>query len=459
MANLTEDFWKENLSHVMTGESDFMVDNPAIEFTKKAKAGCYDSISDEEYNELLKECEAVSQLWQKLPRKASGDLLLEALKSISLSMPDFASAVSMLSGYHFPEKKDSDPASAALTLDMLRTSHESRAHAGREKFIGLDSLNAYDWSPKSIHDYLSERILGQDEAKKAAALVLYNHVEGRRSNTVFCGPTGCGKSEIWRQLAKDHPKLIRMVDASRLTADGWKGSFHLRDIFESIPPQDITNYGLIVVLDEADKITCEKMIGASGTNYSAITQNALLKMLDGDVLEFGFEDGRRPFQVDCSRVSVVLLGAFENLMAMKTKSSSGLGFGAKTRTVCDYGNCVITPDDLIQAGMRREIAGRINRIASLSPLSVDDYKRILEGPVLDDLKELTGCSIVLSETGIDFLAEEAAASELGVRYMRSRLMNALDELIYKDPAATEYRIDDDRFTKNNNTVSLSQASC
>ena len=188
MANLTEDFWKENLSHVMTGESDFMVDNPAIEFTKKAKAGCYDKISDEEYNDLLKECEAVSTLWQKLPRKASGDLLLEALKSINLSVSDFAAAVSMLSGYQFPDKTDKDPAAAIATLDALHAAHENRIRASREKFIGLDSLNTYDWSPKGIYRFLSERVLGQDEAKKAASLVFYNHVEGRRSNTIFCGP-------------------------------------------------------------------------------------------------------------------------------------------------------------------------------------------------------------------------------------------------------------------------------
>ena len=460
MNNLTETFWKENLNHVMSGESDFMVENPALEFTRKAKAGYYDKISDEEYNDLLNECEAVSELWQKLPRKASGDLLLEGLKSIDLSVADFARTVSTFSSYPFPPKPDTEKEAAAAfsSLDALHSACENRVFTNRDHYIGLDSLDFYNWSPKGIYQFLSDRVLGQDEAKKAAALVLYNHVEGRRSNTIFCGPTGCGKSEIWRQLAKDHPRLIRMVDASRLTADGWKGSFHLRDIFEDIPPQDIVNYGLIVVLDEADKITCETMIGASGTNYAAITQNALLKMLDGDVLEFGLEDGRKPFKVDCANVSVVLLGAFDNLMAKKSEKTSGLGFGATTKMTCDYSNSQITPDDLIKAGMRREIAGRINRIATLTPLSIDDYKLILTGPVLDDLQTLTGCPISLSDSVIDFLADEAAASGLGVRYMRSRLMNALDDLIYEDPEATEYCIDDNCYSKNNNAVSLCQAS-
>ncbi|MCR4672467.1 MAG: AAA family ATPase [Lachnospiraceae bacterium] len=417
MNNLTETFWEENLRHVLRGESDFMVENPSIEFTRKAKAGEYDKISDEEYNELLNECETVSGLWKRMPRKAAGDLLLEGLKSIDLSIEDVARAVTMLSGCPFSEKSDKNQEDDFFSLEIL------------------------SWSPKSIYRFLDKRILGQDEAKKAAALVVYNHVEGRRSNTIFCGPTGSGKSEIWRQLEKNHPKLVRMVDASRLSADGWKGSFHLRDIFEDIQPQDIAKYGLIVVLDEADKITCETISGANGTNYAAIIQNALLKMLDGDVLEFGPEDGRKPFKVDCAHISVVLLGAFENLLAMKSKESSNLGFGAKIKTACDYSNSQITPADLINAGMRREIVGRINRISALTPLSVNDFKKILTGPVLADIQEQTGCQIEISDSVRDVLAEEAAATGLGVRYMRSRLMNALDDLIYEDPEAAKYHID------------------
>lgn len=274
-------------------------------------------------------------------------------------------------------------------------------------------------------------------------MVVYNHGEGRRGNAVFCGPSGCGKSEIWRHLAKELPKLIRIVDASRLSAEGWKGSFHLRDIFDGIPAEDLQARGLIVVLDEADKLCCETAVGAGGTNYNALTQNSLLKMLDGDVIEFGHEEGgRKPFSVDCSRVSVVLLGAFEQLMQSKSRASGGIGFGAAPRIECGYGNSKITYDDLIAAGMRREIAGRINCIVSLHPLSADDYRRILLGPVLDDLQATGQYRIKIDGQYADSLVEQAVASGLGVRWMKSQVLNALDDLIFDDPAAGEYTVAD-----------------
>lgn len=271
-------------------------------------------------------------------------------------------------------------------------------------------------------------------------MIVYNHVEGRRSNTIFCGPSGCGKSEIWRCMAKTFPSLIRMIDASRMTADGWKGSVHVRDIFEGVPAETLKN-DLIVVLDEADKVCCETAVGSGGTNYNALTQNSLLKMLDGDVIEFGKEDGRKEFSVDCSKVSVVLLGAFEKLMQRKSgKNSGGIGFGATPRVECDYSNTEITYADLIDAGMRREIAGRINRIVPLQPLDIADYEAILTSSVLKDMQSSINRKIDIDEGSVNYLAEQTTSTGLGVRWMRSQVMNALDDLMFNDLAAGMYTV-------------------
>ena len=370
-------FWKEILECIIDGNPDEMIENPALVFTRNAKAGSFDCVSDEEYEALLAECENQAKLWRSLPHRAASDILLDALMSVRINdvprhrlaqvfsrckMKDEAAADGENTGKtaadtaaSAADKKDADTAASAtdkegasgaagLMKERISFDQIHEARAGKYDFIEmLEELRPdpemFDWSPKSIYENLNSRILGQAEAKKAASMVVYNHVEGRRSNTVFCGPTGSGKSEIWRQLSHEYPRLIRMVDASRLSADGWKGSLHLRDIFDGISPGDIRNYGLIVVLDEADKIICETMTSSNGTDYSAITQNSLLKMLDGDVIEFGSDDSRvKAFSVDCSRVSVVILGAFEKLLSAKNRRAAGIGFGAGMKKEYNYQN-------------------------------------------------------------------------------------------------------------------------
>ena len=424
-------FWRRHLNLVCNGFSSICVDNPVCGFTVSARAGEYDAMSDEEYGKLVSEYDEYSAIWSAKQRQTAGEILPNALRMTKIggsamdSIVETLAASSARSNYQYDPEHDRGP-----LFQGLHTAYTAEADAS------LD-----DWSPREIYDYISQRIHGQNEAKKAAAMAVYNHVEGRRSNVVFCGPSGCGKSEIWRYLAKDLPKLIRIVDASHLSADGWKGSFHLRDIFEGIPTEDLRKRGLIVVLDEADKILCESAIGSGGTNYNSLTQNSLLKMLDGDVVEFGHEEGgRKPFSVDCSRVSVVLLGAFERLIQGKSRASGGIGFGSPMKKECDYSNTVITYDDLINAGMRREIAGRINRIVPLQPLSADDYRKILMGPVLDDLQVAWKCKIEIDARSAEILAEQAISTGLGARWMRSQVVNALDDLMFDDTVAEEYMI-------------------
>lgn len=412
------------------------VENPVCGFTVSAKAGEYDDISDEEYEALLGDHNELNAIWNNAQRRTAGDILLNALRMTIINGTRMANIVEALAESSVrseyppnPERHGHGPS--------LREIHQAR------RTFDMDDAPVLldDWSPRIIYDYICQRVHGQDEAKRAAAMVVFNHVEGRRSNLVVCGPSGCGKSEIWRHLARDYPKLIRIFDASRLSADGWKGSLHLRDIFEGIPAEDLRKRGLIVVLDEADKICCETSIGSGGTDYNAMLQANLLKMLDGDTIEFGTEDsGRRSFTVDCSRISVVMLGAFEALMKGKSRRSGGIGFGVAPHAECDYGNTEISYDDLIAAGMRREIAGRINRIVPLRPLTAADYKTILMGPVLDDLQGIGAYRITIDDQSAEALAAQAVSTGLGVRWMRSQIVNALDDLMFDDPTVEEYMI-------------------
>lgn len=420
-------FWRRFLTLANRGE-DVSVVNPARDFTVSVRAGEYDHMPTEQYDTVLSDYEQLSSIWHDRPKAAAGDILLDALRMTTINDERLEELSKILADC------------SAETMYAPEIEPDPLPHDIGERAMKSPEISRL--TPKDIYTHLCQRVRGQDEAKKAAATVMYNHLNGRRTNALFCGPSGCGKTEIWRCLAREYPDLIRIVDASRLSADGWKGSLHLRDIFDGIPASDLNAAGLIIVLDEADKICCEAAVGAGGTNYNALVQNSLLKMLDGDVIEFGQEDNsRKAFSVDCSHVSVVLLGAFERLLENKGRNSGGIGFGSPVRKECDYSNTIITHDDLIDAGTRREIAGRINRIVSLRSLSVEDYRAILMGPVLEDLQNSRKCRIQIDPQYVDSLARQAMAKGLGVRWMKSQVISALDDLMFDDPGAAEYTIE------------------
>ena len=429
------DFWKRYLHLVHNGWITLNVENPLCGFATQVNAGEYNKVSDEEFAVIYKDYEQFNAIWKEKSQRPAGDVLLDALRMTRISDESLDRIANILAN-HSVSSNYLPP----MEADKRKLQPSLDAHISSDtKISAQDSSGVNTLSPKGIYEFLCERIHGQEEAKKIASLLLFNHLQGRRSSSVFCGPSGCGKSEIWRHLSKAYPGLIRIMDASRLSADGWKGSLHLRDIFDNIPAKDLETRGLIVVLDEADKICCEPAIGASGTNYNLLIQNNLLKMLDGDMIEFGEEDKKQAFSVDCSRVSIVLLGAFETLLQGKS-CGGGIGFGAAPRMECTYDNTELSYADLISAGMRREIAGRINRIVSLKPLSVSDYREILTGPVLDDLQSAGQCTITIENAAAELLSSQAAASGLGVRWMRSQIMNAIDDLIFIDPYADHYTI-------------------
>ena len=425
-------FWQCYLGLVIRGAPNQELRNPVIDFMSDNKAGKYDHVNDEDWHDMLDDMEQLAKgIWNEEKELTAGDLLIRALGKTKISRSFEDQIVDLL-------------AQSSTLTDYPREKTQDKPDTDYWDF-DLDEYDESDipedWSPRAVYDYLSERIHGQDDAKKAASLILYNHTMGRRTNAVFCGPSGCGKTEMWRYLQKDFPKLIRIIDASRLAADGWKGSVHVRDIFEGLSPEDLRLRGLIVVLDEADKICCEAAKGAGGTDYNRLAQNSLLKMLDGDVIEFGAEDKFRPaFSVDCSNVSVVLLGAFENLLKNKSVTKSGIGFGSETKTTCDYSNTDISYADLIKSGMRQEIAGRINRIVSLRPLSVEDYVSILTGPVLDDITGNGSFTVEIDDNSVRNLAEKAVEQNLGVRWMRSQLLNKIDDMVFDDPEAEVYTV-------------------
>lgn len=308
-------------------------------------------------------------------------------------------------------------------------------------YHAMAKSDMYDWSPKKIEEWIhtSGGIMGQDEAVKAAAMILYNHYEGRPSVSLFIGPTGSGKTEIWRTLQREYgSQNIAIVDASTLTAEGWKGNNKLSTVFRSME-SDARRNRLILVLDEADKII-EPVFGGYGTNHSEIVQNQLLRMCDHDTLFFGCDDGSgsgKPLSVDCSNVSVVMLGAFSKLYDKKTNDRKRLGFdnGQSKSTIQSIPE--ITIDDLIAFGMRRELAGRINRIVSLNPLTIKDMARIGQAEC-ERLSTVLERPVKISPDALLMIGRMAQRQGLGARWVKSRIGQIIDEMIYEKPTAPEY---------------------
>lgn len=308
----------------------------------------------------------------------------------------------------------------------------------------MTSNELYDWSPKKIEEWIhtSGGIIGQDEAVKAAAMIVYNHYEGRPSVSLFVGPTGSGKTEIWRVLQREYgSQNIVIVDASTLTAEGWKGNNKLSTVFLTMN-SDARRNRVILVLDEADKII-EPVYGSSGTNYSEIIQSQLLRLCDHDMLFFGCGDGSgsvKPLSVDCSNVSVVLLGAFSKLYEQKAMSQKRIGFACGQAGHASEALPEITTEDLIAYGMRAELAGRINRIVCLHPLSVRDMVRIGQAET-ERLSAILRRPVKISPDALILLGRMAQREGLGARWVKSRIGQIIDTLIYDDPNAPEYVVE------------------
>lgn len=270
--------------------------------------------------------------------------------------------------------------------------------------------------------------------------MLYHHMKGRRRNMILTGPTGCGKTEIWRTLKKQFP-FIKIVNGPQLACDGWKGSYHMKDIFLEEPTEKVKK--LLVVIDEADKLF-EPMVGSGGTDFSRAIQNEFLKVMDGDEVTFVPEEsGKNPVSIDCSNISFVFCGSFETLRENRCSANSGIGFG-KNRKSDPKEDRNLTEEDLIEYGnVRREIAGRIQQIVVLDDLDATDFEQIMKSPKrmspIRQIEEQYEVAMELDDRTRQSLARRAADSGLGCRYIRSQIQGMLDEKIFDEPEQTRFR--------------------
>ncbi len=480
------EFFKKYLKEVSEGRGYREHGNPAVDFTKRAKAGEYDRLSDQMYNCLLADTEDIARFWLDEAKKTASDLLRIALEDIRIDEKTINRIAEMLAEcYEASVKKFTSPedfetlddseepcmtdeeleslqngkapweeeeeksvcgqesagSSKARTeqTDFPGSKQERRTFPGKGVLLGQKSDRENAVSPGQIYQYLEKHIYGQKEALRAAAMLLYNHMQGRKRNLLFVGPTGCGKTEIWRVCQQLYPQ-IRIIDSTRITGEGWIGSFKVKNIFDHM--SRIEAERAIIVFDEFDKL-CEPQISAGGSNHSLIAQNELLKIIEGAKVP-----GPDKCEIDSSKISFVFCGSFEQLTSIKNEKESdqSIGFGAKPgkRDARHIYEGRIRPSDLVRySGMRQEIAGRISQVVQLAPMKAEDYRKILRDSQISpliQLENLYNVKLWMDEATEERLAREAEETGLGVRYLKSRIQDMLDRQMFWDCGRPEYRL-------------------
>ena len=332
--------------------------------------------------------------------------------------------------------------------------------------------------PHLIKDYLDTYIIKQDRAKKILAVAVYNHykrmkygyenegedTEIEKSNVIMLGPSGCGKTALLSHLSKLLDVPFAVTDASSLTEAGFVGAdveVAVRNLYYAADKDvEKAEHG-IIYLDEFDKIARK-----SGANNSITAdpghegvQQALLKMLEGSVVEFTARGQRKhpeapTIKVDTKNILFIVGGAFvgiEKIIAKRLKKGSvAMGFGAEVRgkdLEKEYDALIhqVTPEDLMEYGIIPEIIGRLPVICTLETLDEDALLRILTEPVnapvrqYQQLLAMDGVELVFTEDALRAVAKKAIERKTGARSLRGIIEEVMLDVMFDIPRETAPR--------------------